>query len=109
MNRDPKKRFWVQVELTPRGATTGAMFIDLSMVDKVEFNRGPKVEDQETIEFVEIIYAGTIKPIGLKGEKANWFYQQWCRFLNEQSNGYPAMDEAAPSLIEAAGSGKLST
>lgn len=94
--RTPKDRYWIQVELSPNARITGATCIDLVMVDKVTFNRDQ--EDPEFVNQIELVYAGTMKPIGFSGEKANFVYQQWLKFL-QNGNQMPEdriMDKAEP-------------
>lgn len=77
--RTPSQRYWIQVELQSSGRVTGATHIDLVMVDKVTFNRSQ--EDPNIIDQIEFVYAGTMKPVGFKGDRANFAYQQWQKFL----------------------------
>lgn len=99
--RTQDKRHWVQIELEPSGDVTGAAMIDLNMVDKIQFNRHtsePGVVDQVTIH-----YAGTMKPINLAKDNADWFYKVWLDFCDLKA----AAPKAKPGLIHV--TGKLPT
>lgn len=71
-------RYWIQVELEPSGRVTGATQIDLNMVDKVTFNRSQ--EEPDVVDQIEFVYAGTMKPIGFKGKRADFAYRQWVKY-----------------------------
>jgi hypothetical protein len=99
--RTQDKRHWIQLEVMPNGQQTGAKFMDLNMVDSVDFTRDPKTDDPDYVGFVSVFYAGEMKAIGLKGDQANWFYQTWVQFLAETSGApHATAPKAVPGIIE---------
>ena len=75
--RTQDKRHWIQVELISELNKTGAMHVDLNMVDQILFNRN----SDETVTELQFVYAGLMKPVGLKGTQAQFFYDEWNKFI----------------------------
>lgn len=115
--RTQDHRHWVFIELAPNGESTGGIWVDLNLVDKVEFAYGkdPKnpVDPKRFCESAVIIYAGTMKPILLANIPskelwaAAWFHEKWEAFITAKGSfdGVGKMDPAKPGLILVPGKG----
>ncbi len=116
--RTQDQRHWVYIELYPQGQVTGGMWIDLNMIDKVDFAFDSNPEnplDKRYCCSVIILYAGALKPIPIVNapeinlNAAHWFHQYWVKYI---SGTLPAdepnqMSAAKPGLIHVPGKAGL--
>ena len=93
--RTQEHRHWIQIELVPNGSVTGAVMVDLNMVDQFIFNRAPQPNNPNYVDQVTVTYAGVMKPLGFKGDNANWLYEAWLAFIDLKAEA----PKAAPGLI----------
>lgn len=90
--RTQEHRYWVQVESQPVGAITGFAHLDLNMVDQIYVDREPTGE----VRAVAIITAAQMKPLQLKGQSAQEFFDIWSEFIGELKH---VSTKAAPGLL----------
>ncbi len=105
--RTQDKRHWVRLEIEPDGERTGAMYLDLNMVDQVMYTRKPKADNPDFVDQVKVMYAGTMQPLGMKDEIADWFYHTWNAYLADKMEVLEMPPLEPTLIIRSAGAGIL--